>query len=64
MQGGKEEFHHQVFSLVADREILKEIPKSSHVRLMTFSIDTSKSREEILIERRHFSGISQDFTHI
>jgi hypothetical protein len=37
MQGGREEFHHQVFSLVIDREVLKKFPKSSHVRLGTFS---------------------------
>jgi midasin (ATPase involved in ribosome maturation) len=42
----------------------KEFPKSSHVRLGTFFIDASKTREEILITRRHFPGISRDFTHI
>jgi hypothetical protein len=48
----------------SDREVLEEFPKSSHVRLGTFIIDASKTREEILITRRHFSGISRDFTHI
>jgi hypothetical protein len=64
MQGGREEFHHQIFSLVVDREVLKKSPKSPLVRLGTFSLDASKTREEILITRRHFPGISRDFTHI
>jgi hypothetical protein len=64
MQGGREKFHHHVLSLVIDRKIFKEFPKSYHVRFKTFSIDASKTREEILITRRHFPGISMDFTHI
>ena len=64
MQGGREKFHHQMFSLVTDREVLKKFPKSSHVRLGTFVIDASKTREEILITRRHFSWVSWNFAHV
>jgi hypothetical protein len=64
MQGGREEFHYQVFSLVTDREVLKKFEKSSHVRLRTIFISAIKMREKILIRRRHSSGISRDFTHI
>jgi hypothetical protein len=64
MQGGKEKFHHYIFSLVVDTEVFKEFPKSYHVRFRTFSFDASKTREKILITRRHFPGISRDFTHI
>jgi hypothetical protein len=60
----KKEFHHQVFSLVADRVVLKELPKFSHVIIGTFSIEAKESREPILIKERHFSGISRDFTHV
>jgi hypothetical protein len=64
MQGGREKFHHQIFSLVVDREELKIFPKSPHVRLRTFCFGASKTREEILITRRHLPGISRDSTHI
>jgi hypothetical protein len=46
MQGGREEFHYQVFSLVTDREVLKKFEKSSHVRLRTIFIIAIKMREE------------------
>jgi hypothetical protein len=48
----------------SDREVLKKFPKSSHVRLGTIFIAAIKTREEKLITRRHFSGISWNFTHI
>jgi hypothetical protein len=64
MQGGREELHHQIFSLVSDRKVLKEFPKSCSCEIQDFLHDASKTREEILITRRHFSGISWNFTHI
>jgi hypothetical protein len=64
MQGSGEKFHHYVLSLVIDRKVFKEFLKSYHVRFRTFSIDAGKTREEILITRRHSPGVSRDFTHI
>jgi hypothetical protein len=64
MQRGREEFHHQIFSLITDRAVLKESPKFAHVIIGTFSIGASESREPIFIKGGHFSGISQDFTHV
>jgi len=64
MQGSREKFYHQVFSLIINREVSEEFPKSSHVGLGTIFISAMKTREKTLITRGHFPGVSRDFTHI
>jgi hypothetical protein len=54
MQRSGEEFHHQIFTLIIDRAVLKEIPKFAHVIVGTFSIGVSESREPIFIKGGHF----------
>jgi hypothetical protein len=51
MKGSREKFHHQVFSLIIDREVSEEFPKSSHVGLGTIFISAMKTREKTLITR-------------